>query len=184
MSAASETSQGERTSWSTARESLPDMSDDSMRPGAQHAMAQSAPAKRDMMSTISMAFPPETRGMADLADPDLANRMRQHRLSQLPLLEDQRHPGKEGAALSRNRKPVELDDDEKHGSSTPATGRYEQMDEEANVREEESADTVRGWALFFLITGICLAVFLVSIDRTIMTTVGRPNLEHKAQVQS
>ncbi|KAH7313649.1 major facilitator superfamily transporter [Stachybotrys elegans] len=36
--------------------------------------------------------------------------------------------------------------------------------------EAELTDYVEGWALFFLLVGICLAVFLISLDRTIITT--------------
>lgn len=183
MSTTSDTGQEDRNSWSTARESIADASEDSLRPKVQPAMEQSAPAKSDRMSAISKALPHSSRGMADLADPDLAHRLRRQRLSQLPLLQEQRHPGKDGAVLARGMKLFEVDD-EKHENPDPATWRHAQTDEEANNLENGGDDTVSGWALFILITGICLAVFLVSIDRTIMTTVGCRSPEQVLRVRS
>lgn len=45
------------------------------------------------------------------------------------------------------------------------------------VASPDSGDYLQGWPLFFLLTGICLAMFLISLDRTIITTVG-----HSAEI--
>lgn len=36
---------------------------------------------------------------------------------------------------------------------------------------QETTRHVQGWPLFFLLLGICFAVFIISIDRTVITTV-------------
>lgn len=99
------------------------------------------------------------------------------RINQLPQFHEQRHPGKEGARLSRTTRIFELplestsekDDDAHLGStSNERTG----ADVESNNEiEGDDGDYLKGWPLALAIIGICLAVFLVSIDRTIITTV-------------
>ena len=39
---------------------------------------------------------------------------------------------------------------------------------------EQGEEHVHGWSLFALLVGICLAVFIISVDRTIITTVNDP----------
>lgn len=181
----SDRSQEDRSSWSTAHEDQSNGSDDaSTRSGAQRAESgtsqnalahtkQSVPRSKNTSPTRPMATHAPFQSLASLGDPDLADRIRQHRLSQLPLLHEQRHPGKEGAALSRFRRPFEpeLEDETKNVPRNLGDKRRPESLELVNSNEGASDDFVHGWPLFFLVTGICLAVFLVSIDRTIITTV-------------
>lgn len=77
---------------------------------------------------------------------------------------EQRHPGKEGLKISRFTRNFDPDLEEEHDSST---------DDSHMSIEKDGADKgfLSGWPLSALIVGLCLAVFLISIDRTIITTV-------------
>ncbi|KAI1334056.1 MFS general substrate transporter [Xylariaceae sp. FL0016] len=78
---------------------------------------------------------------------------------------EQRHPGKPGVRLSRYSRPFEPvieEDDEDGGAEVPAPpGQDGHAEEEAFLH---------GLPLALLVIGLSLVVFLISIDRTIITT--------------
>ena len=80
---------------------------------------------------------------------------------------EQRHPGKEGLKISKSTRMFEPDLYEDNEFS---------MNGSQTITEKDGADEsfLSGWPLTFLIVGLCLAVFLISIDRTIITTVRNP----------
>lgn len=99
---------------------------------------------------------------------------RERRLQVLTPISEQRHPGKAGARLSRCTIPWDppLDNPED-------ADRVDQSLRDALDKTESSNNEVKGLSLALLITGLSLVVFLISIDRTIITTVSvlwqRPN---------
>ncbi|KAK1988608.1 major facilitator superfamily transporter [Colletotrichum cereale] len=93
---------------------------------------------------------------------------------------EQRHPGKAGARISRFTRPYEPDIDEDddgsgyrremiHRDVVRAEKRDSELSQTADEQGEEE-ERVEGWPLALLLLGICLAVFLISVDRTILTT--------------
>ncbi|OBR10350.1 Major facilitator superfamily transporter [Colletotrichum higginsianum IMI 349063] len=93
---------------------------------------------------------------------------------------EQRHPGKAGARISRFTRPFEPDIDEEDDGEeypqqtskleTPRTEKRESAMAEKTGETCEEVEWVEGWPLAFLVLGICLVVFLISVDRTILTT--------------
>ncbi|KAK6859844.1 MFS general substrate transporter [Apiospora arundinis] len=90
---------------------------------------------------------------------------RERRLQVLTPISEQRHPGKAGARLSRCTIPWDppLDNPED-------ADRVDQSLRDALDKTESSNNEVKGLSLALLITGLSLVVFLISIDRTIITT--------------
>lgn len=93
---------------------------------------------------------------------------------------EQRHPGKADARISRFTRPFEPDIDEIDGGDYQRQVTYLDMaraekhgavSSPSSGREVEEEQWVEGWRLAVLIIGICLAVFSISADRTILTTV-------------
>ncbi|XXH05488.1 hypothetical protein Hte_011918 [Hypoxylon texense] len=72
---------------------------------------------------------------------------------------EQRHPGKPGVRLSRTQKPYEPSVQESDRDSRPSSSDSAHKD-----------DFLEGLPLILLIIGLSLVVFLISIDRTIITT--------------
>ena len=66
--------------------------------------------------------------------------------------------------------------EDSHGSRNSSEPANEASDRpELGVEDGEQGDEhVHGWSLFALLLGICLAVFIISVDRTIITTVNDP----------
>ena len=91
-----------------------------------------------------------------------AQRNRRSRV--LTPIAEQRHPGKEGLKISKFTRTFEPDLREEDEST---------VEDSQMSTEKGSADEgfLSGWPLSVLIVGLCLAVFLISIDRTIITTV-------------
>ncbi|KAK1598357.1 major facilitator superfamily transporter [Colletotrichum navitas] len=93
---------------------------------------------------------------------------------------EQRHPGKAGARISRFTRPFEPDIDEEDDGSgyrrqvmDMETARAEKQDSGLTQTADEKGereDWVDGWPLAFLLLGICLVVFLISVNRAILTT--------------
>lgn len=80
---------------------------------------------------------------------------------------EQRHPGKEGARLTRLTRPWSPDLDNKANRKSRISLRA--------VKTETTEDGyLKGLPLGLLVLGLCMVVFLISIDRTIITTVSRP----------
>ncbi|KAI1137206.1 MFS general substrate transporter [Hypoxylon sp. FL0543] len=80
-------------------------------------------------------------------------------------VEEQRHPGKPGVRLSKNSRPYIPDIQEESGD--------ELQSPQSSVAESDSADKndfLEGIPLTLLTIGLSLVVFLISIDRTIITT--------------
>jgi len=91
---------------------------------------------------------------------------RERRLQVLTPISEQRHPGKASARLSKYTIPWEppLEDSQE-------ADRVDQSLRDALDKTEKSNNEVKGLSLALLITGLSLVVFLISIDRTIITTV-------------
>ncbi|GKT41661.1 efflux pump roqT [Colletotrichum spaethianum] len=90
---------------------------------------------------------------------------------------EQRHPGKAGVRISRFTRPFEPDIDEEDDGSDYRRQvlhlekqRTEKRDSELAQTADEKVEWIEGWPLAFLLLGICLVVFLISVDRTILTT--------------
>ncbi|KFA60621.1 hypothetical protein S40285_07940 [Stachybotrys chlorohalonatus IBT 40285] len=118
--------------------------------------AQSDDAHSDTISFISVCFSPPERYLAQQRS-DESFREKRKRLSAIVEAHEQRHPGKAGVKLSRFSRPFDPDLDTK-----------EENEYLEQIRAAQGETW--GWPLFFLLTGICLAMFLISLDRTIITT--------------
>ncbi|KAI1077635.1 MFS general substrate transporter [Whalleya microplaca] len=79
-------------------------------------------------------------------------------------ISEQRHPGKPDVQLSRATRPFELD--------TKETDEQGSQPESTTAKDEDAAGDgfLTGIPLLLLIIGLSLVVFLISIDRTIITT--------------
>ncbi|KAK8122054.1 hypothetical protein PG984_010724 [Apiospora sp. TS-2023a] len=90
---------------------------------------------------------------------------RERRLQVLTPISEQRHPGKAGARLSRHTIPWEpsLEDNQD-------ADRVDKSLQDALDKTQSSNNEIQGLSLGLLITGLSLVVFLISIDRTIITT--------------
>ncbi|KAK8075128.1 hypothetical protein PG997_009791 [Apiospora hydei] len=86
----------------------------------------------------------------------------ERRLQVLTPISEQRHPGKIGARLSRNTIPWEPSLEENRDA--------DRVDKSLQDALENSNHEVKGWSLALLITGLSVVVFLISIDRTVITT--------------
>ncbi|KAI4861503.1 MFS general substrate transporter [Hypoxylon rubiginosum] len=73
---------------------------------------------------------------------------------------EQRHPGKPGVRLSRTQKPYEPSVQESDRESQPSSA----------GQSVDNGDFLQGLPLLLLTIGLSLVVFLISIDRTIITT--------------
>ncbi|KAK7962609.1 uncharacterized protein PG986_003434 [Apiospora aurea] len=116
-----------------------------------------------VLSDILLMYSP---GLSRLAsDSSQENRHlknRDRRLQVLTPISEQRHPGKIGARLSRNTVPWEPSFEENRDA--------DRVDKSLRDALESSNHEVKGWSLALLIIGLSLVVFLISIDRTIITT--------------
>ncbi|TDZ13443.1 Efflux pump roqT [Colletotrichum spinosum] len=129
-------------------------------------------------SFISSIFAPPLRHLA--SHPSLNGsgpRAPGYRGSLVTPVDEQRHPGKAGARISRFTRPFEPDIDEDDGEdylrqvrrleALRAQQRVSALPGDFGGNKEEC---VEGWPLAFLVMGICLVVFSISVDRTILTT--------------
>lgn len=94
---------------------------------------------------------------------------RSQRRKTIPI-EDQRHPGKPGVKISRNTRNIEevLESEVERAAKKE---RDQSQDSEASTIQEDESVYPGPIALTILLISICLQVFLVSLDRTIITTV-------------
>lgn len=131
-------------------------------------------------SIISSIFAPPLRHLA--SHPSLNGSLSKggpRRSSLLTPVDEQRHPGKAGARISRFTRPFEPDIDEDDGEDyLRQVRRLEALRAQQRISSVLAADALdeknqwtEGWPLAFLVIGICLVVFLISVDRTILTTV-------------
>ncbi|GKT92017.1 LOW QUALITY PROTEIN: major facilitator superfamily transporter [Colletotrichum tofieldiae] len=75
---------------------------------------------------------------------------------------EQRHPGRLSRTLTRRMTVSQLE-------TLKAEKRDSALAQTADEKDEK-VEWVEGWPLTFLLLGICLVVFLISVDRTILTT--------------
>ncbi|OLN86784.1 putative HC-toxin efflux carrier TOXA 24 [Colletotrichum chlorophyti] len=128
-------------------------------------------AHSETASIISSIFAPPLRHLA--SQPSLHGSMSTGRSTRksvgvIPVTE-QRHPGKAGARISRFTRPYEPDineDDEDGGEAHSRTNA-----EAEKAEKDEKEQWLEGWPLTLLIVGICIIVFLISTDQTIITVV-------------
>ncbi|OHF01150.1 major facilitator superfamily transporter [Colletotrichum orchidophilum] len=121
-----------------------------------------------------LASHPSLHGSVSSGTPPTRGRQQQ---GPTPITE-QRHPGKADARISRFTKPLELDTNEDDGKDDLRHVRHtdKARDEkhstvsQSSDEEGEGEQWVQGWPLTFLAIGLCLVVFLISADRTILTT--------------
>ncbi|KAF6838552.1 major facilitator superfamily transporter [Colletotrichum plurivorum] len=130
-------------------------------------------------SIISSIFAPPLRHLA--SHPSLNGSLPKsgpRRGSLLTPVDEQRHPGKAGARISRFTRPFEPDIDEDDGEDyLRQVRRLEALRAQQRISAVLAADVldeknqwIEAWPLAFLVVGICLVVFLISVDRTILTT--------------
>lgn len=93
---------------------------------------------------------------------------------------EQRHPGKTDARISRFTRQFESGIDEVDGGDYPRqvtsldmarAEKHGAVVSPSSGSEVEGEQWVEGWRLAVLVIGICLAVFSISADRTLITTV-------------
>jgi hypothetical protein len=126
---------------------------------------------------VSEIFAPPERYLAVGAS---STSLRRRPLSQA----DQRHPGKAGVRISRNTRlfePDAFDEKEEEHLRQIRVAREEALAQLAapeplakSPSQKDEGEYLSGWPLILLLTGICLAVFLISLDRTIIVTVSPP----------
>lgn len=85
-------------------------------------------------------------------------------------IEDQRHPGKPGARISRTTRNIDevLELESERDANKE---REHSQDSSITIQEADDAEYPGPVPLAILLISICLVVFLVSLDRTIITTV-------------
>ncbi|KAJ0286613.1 hypothetical protein Brms1b_004459 [Colletotrichum noveboracense] len=135
--------------------------------------------RSETASIISSIFAPSLRHLA--SHPSLNGSLGSpvRRGSIVTPVAEQRHPGKAGARISRFTRPFEPDIDEDDGEDyLRQVRRLEALRAQQRISQVLAADIfcekeewVEGWPLVFLIIGICLVVFIISVHRTIITTV-------------
>ncbi|KAF9876721.1 major facilitator superfamily transporter [Colletotrichum karsti] len=129
-------------------------------------------------SIISSIFAPPLRHLASHPSLNGSSLGSPRRGSILTPVAEQRHPGKAGARISRFTRPFEPDIDEDDGEDyLRQVRRLEALRAQQRISQVLAADVfadredwVEGWPLAFIVMGICLVVFLISVDRTIITT--------------
>ncbi|KAI8225063.1 Efflux pump roqT [Colletotrichum sp. SAR 10_86] len=134
--------------------------------------------RSETASIISSIFAPSLRHLA--SHPSLNGSLGSpvRRGSIVTPVAEQRHPGKAGARISRFTRPFEPDIDEDDGEDyLRQVRRLEALRAQQRISQVLAADIfcekeewVEGWPLVFLIIGICLVVFIISVHRTIITT--------------
>ncbi|KAJ0346590.1 hypothetical protein KNSL1_007320 [Colletotrichum chrysophilum] len=139
--------------------------------------------RSETASIISSIFAPSLRHLA--SHPSLNGSLGSpvRRGSIVTPVAEQRHPGKAGARISRFTRPFEPDIDEDDGEDyLRQVRRLEALRAQQRISQVLAADIfcekeewVEGWPLVFLIIGICLVVFIISVHRTIITTTWRWN---------
>ncbi|KAK1993353.1 major facilitator superfamily transporter [Colletotrichum falcatum] len=136
-----------------------------------------------IISSISSIFATPLRHLASnpsLRAPSLPTGTAGNAGQRVTPVTEQRHPGKAGARISRFTRPFEPDIDEEddgsgyrrqviHWETVPAEKRDSELAQAADEKDGRE-EWVEGWPLAFLLLGICLVVFLISVDRTILTT--------------
>ncbi|KAI1262839.1 MFS general substrate transporter [Xylariaceae sp. FL1019] len=119
-------------------------------------LIESAPRLRHLASSSSIDTTSSLR----------SQRFGNHQRTAIPTAE-QRHPGKPGIRLSKFHRPFEPDIEEQEEDEWALRDPVEVTKPDAVVSDE---GLVTGKPLILLIIGLSLVVFLISIDRTIITT--------------
>jgi len=87
-------------------------------------------------------------------------------------IEDQRHPGKPGVKISRTTRNIdEVLEREESERTDEKEKEHSQHSSTNTIVQEDETEYPSAIALTILLISICLEVFLVSLDRTIITTV-------------
>lgn len=128
-----------------------------------------------IFSDILLAYPPALSRLASGA-----STKRYQPKPRLPArimtpIGEQRHPGKQGARLSKFTRQWEPDipeEDEPAADEAPNAEKCESM--KGDQADDANGNFLTGLPLGLLVLGLSLVVFLISIDRTIITTVRLP----------
>jgi hypothetical protein len=138
------------------------------RPKSIHEVEAPSHSESDGLSVLSDILssyqPPLSRLASDASSRRNRTEFRRSRL--LTPITEQRHPGKEGARLSRHHRQWEPETGDDNNSRQP-----ELTETDGAVSSDDNEGHATGVPLLLLILGLCLVVFLISIDRTIITTV-------------
>lgn len=129
-----------------------------------------------IFSDILLAYPPALSRLASSASTKRYQPKPPSPARTMTPIGEQRHPGKQGARLSkftRQWEPDILEEDEPVAGPAPLSEKCESM--KGDPAEEQHDNYLTGLPLGLLVLGLSLVVFLISIDRTIITTV-RPLL--------
>jgi hypothetical protein len=121
--------------------------------------------RRGVLADLISASAPRLRHLADNSSIDSYSTKHYPARNLHTPVSEQRHPGKEGARLSRHTRdfdPVIEEEDD-----TPSPPPAAPCQSETNQRD----GYLHGFALQSLVLGLCLVVSLISVDRTIITTV-------------
>lgn len=138
------------------------------RPRSVHEADSPSRSESDGLSVLSdilLSYQPSLSRLASDAS-SRRNRTEFRRSRLLTPISEQRHPGKEGARLSRQTRQWEPEIAEEKNSEP-----REPTEVEGAASSEDNEGHAQGVQLVLLILGLCLVVFLISIDRTIITTV-------------
>ncbi|KAI1325234.1 MFS general substrate transporter [Xylariaceae sp. FL0255] len=138
----------------------------------------SEPDRSTILENLLIASAPRLRHLASSSSIDTTSSFHTARpshkryASTVTPAVDQRHPGKPGVRLSRHHRPFEPNIEEETGhdewglaTEDPAGGRIS-----TTPSEPHEEGLLTGAPLILLIIGLSLVVFLISIDRTIITT--------------
>ncbi|KAG7064423.1 major facilitator superfamily transporter [Colletotrichum scovillei] len=142
----------------------------------------SSPPQLESASILSSIFAPQLRHLA--SHPSLhgsisSSEPRGMGQQGLTPVTEQRHPGKTDARISRFARQFEPGIDEVDGGDYQRQVTYLDMaraEKHGSVvspssgSEVEGEQGVEGWRLAVLVIGICLAVFSISADRSLLTT--------------
>ncbi|KAL0768299.1 hypothetical protein CaCOL14_009274 [Colletotrichum acutatum] len=141
-----------------------------------------SPPQSESASIISFIFAPPLRHLA--SHPSLHGSIsssgpRGMERQGLTPVTEQRHPGKADARISRFTRPFEPDIDEVDGGDyqhqvthldMARAEKHGAVVSPSSGGEVEGEQWAKGWRLAALVIGVCLAVFSISADRTILTT--------------
>lgn len=128
-----------------------------------------------IFSDILMAYPPALSRLVSSASTKRYQPKPRPPARIMTPIGEQRHPGKQGARLSKFTRQWEPDiseEDEPAADPAPNAEKCESM--KGGQAEDQSGNYLTGLPLGLLVLGLSLVVFLISIDRTIITTVRLP----------
>lgn len=131
--------------------------------------------QHSIFSGILMAYPPALSRLASNASTKRYQPKRPSSARTMTPIDEQRHPGKQGARLSKFTRQWEPDIVEEDETARPAPLAEKRESMKENQTEDLNSNYLAGLPLGLLVLGLSLVVFLISIDRTIITTVRLPS---------